>query len=264
MSNKSRKKGEPMRMMRKGLSALVLAICLLLSNALGVTALAEDWASGPKTVTVTAATYKEDIESIAGDGAVVIEAYRIATIKNESGKYTFVAESPFASLQSALDSGNWKALANGAADLVKKNGDSGLETRSGKLNEVIDLSGSDDGDGVWLLMPHGGNKGKSSLAASSKQYDYTFSPIIVTVPTKDGVDDQGNLNTAYGEWVADAEVDLKVERTKTVTPPPRKRVPKTGEETTLMPFYVAMGVSGTLLALLAVQGIRRRRSEGIE
>ena len=262
MSNKSRKKGEPMRMMRKGLSALVLAICLLLSNALGVTALAEDWASGPKTVTVTAATYKEDIEGIAGDGAVVIEAYRVATIKNESGKYTFVAESPFASLQSALDSGNWKALADGAAKLADSA--SGVETRSGKLNEAIDLSGSDDGDGVWLLMPHGGNKGKSSLAASSKQYDYTFSPIIVTVPTKDGVDDQGNLNTAYGEWVADAEVDLKVERTKTVTPPPRKRVPKTGEETTLMPFYVAMGVSGTLLALLAVQGIRRRRSEGIE
>lgn len=254
---------------RVGRGIVALAMGVLAALALGgAPALADEWGSGPKTVTVTAATFKEDIEGIAGDGAVVIDAYRIATATRADGtlayEYDLVAPFDKPALKSAFESGDWKALANGAADLVKKNGDTGLETRSGKLNEAIDLSGSDDGDGVWLLMPHGGNKGKSSLAASSKQYDYTFSPIIVTVPTKDDVDDQDNLNSAYGAWICDAEVDLKVARDESVTPPPRKRVPRTGEETTLMPFYVAMGVSGTLLVLLAVQGIRRRRSEGIE
>lgn len=253
---------------RVGRGIVALAMGVIAALALGsAPALADEWGSGPKTVTVTAATFKEDIESIAGDGAVVIEAYRIATAtrSDDSVAYEYDLVAPFDTddaLKSALDSGNWKALADGAAKLVGSA--SGVETRSGKLNEAIDLSGSDDGDGVWLLMPHGGNKAADSLAASSKQYDYAFKPIVVTLPTKDRLDEQGNLNSAYGAWICDAEVDLKVERTKTVTPPPRKRVPKTGEETTLMPFYVAMGVSGTLLALLAVQGIRRRRSEGIE
>lgn len=253
------------RRVGRGIVALAMGVIAALALG-GAPALADEWGSGPKTVTVTAATFKEDIEGIAGDGAVVIDAYRIATATRSDGsvayEYDLVAPFDTAALESALGSGDWEALADGAAKLVGSA--SGVETRSGNLNEAIDLSGSDDGDGVWLLMPHGGDKAADSLAASSKQYDYAFKPIVVTLPTKDRLDEQGNLNSAYGAWTCDAVVDLKVERNKTVTPPPRKRVPKTGEETTLMPFYVAMGVSGTLLVLLAVQGIRRRRSEGIE
>jgi hypothetical protein len=76
------------------------------------------------------------------------------------------------------------------------------------------------------------------------------------------LDDAKKLNSAYGEWVAEATVEIKPERSKIVEPPdtPRKVV-KTGEETTLTPFYVAMGVSGGLLALLAIQGVLSRKRE---
>ena len=42
---------------------------------------------------------------------------------------------------------------------------------------------------------------------------------------------------------------------------PRRTIVKTGDETNLLPFYLAMVASGTLLAVLAVQGIRERKSE---
>ena len=39
-------------------------------------------------------------------------------------------------------------------------------------------------------------------------------------------------------------------------------VVKTGDENNLLPYYIAMGLSGVLVLLLAADGVRRRKKEG--
>ena len=210
--------------------------------------------------------YKADIEGIAEKDAVVVDAYRIATVTHDGDALSsMILEAPFKDLQSLMDSGDWKKLAEGAAKVVSDGKQGNAAVRHGKLGAKIPLAAGDDqGDGVWLIMPRGASQKAGSLTAYSDNYTYNFSPSLVMLPTKDSLDDAKKLNSAYGEWVADATVEIKPERSKIVEPPdtPRKVV-KTGEETTLMPFYVAMGVSGGLLALLAIQGVfsRKRKAD---
>lgn len=208
---------------RSGRSIVALAMGLLMALALGgVSALADDWGSGPKTVTVNAANNecKEDIEGIAAEDAVVIDVYKIASATRNSHQlsYDYALVAPFGTeeLNKALADGDWEALADGAATVVKETlasgGESVLVNRHGELGEKISLAGDDEGDGIWLVMPHGANKDADSLTADSDLYTYSFNPIVVTLPTKDGLDDTGTLNSAYGNWVPDAVVTLKAER----------------------------------------------------
>lgn len=262
----SKRKGEHVHKTRSGHSIVALAMGLLMALALGsVPALAEEWPSGDRTITteIVKNEYKADIEGIADKDAVVIDAYRIATVTYDGGVVSFNnLEAPFKDLQSLMDSGDWKKLAEGAAKVVSDGKQGNVAVRHGKLGEISLAAGDDQGDGVWLIMPRGASQKAGSLTAYSADYKYSFSPSLVMLPTKDDVDDAKKLNSAYGEWVAEATVEIKPERSKIVEPPdtPRKVV-KTGEETTLTPFYVAMGVSGGLLALLAIQSVFSRKRE---
>ena len=55
-------------------------------------------------------------------------------------------------------------------------------------------------------------------------------------------------------------VDPQVE-TKTTTKTETRNVAKTGDETDLFPFFVAMAASGVLLLGIAVATLRRRKNE---
>ena len=263
----SKRKGEHVHKTRSSRSIVALVMGLLMALALGsVPALAEGWPSGPKSITAEIVNneYKADIEGIAEKDAVVVDAYRIATVTHDGDALSsMILEVPFKELQSLMDSGDWKKLAEGAAKVVSDGKQGNVAVRHGKLGAKIPLAAGDDqGDGVWLIMPRGASQKAGSLTAYSDKFKYNFTPSLVMLPTKDDVDDAKKLNSAYGEWVADATVEIKPERSKIVEPPdtPRKVV-KTGEETTLTPFYVAMGVSGGLLALLAIQGVFSRKRE---
>lgn len=220
----SKKEGEHVHKTRRSRSIVVLAMGLLMALALGgVSALADDWGSGLKTVTVNAADneYKKDIEGIAAEDAVVIDVYKIASATRNSHQlsYDYALVAPFGTeeLNKALADGDWEALADGAAkvvsDTIATGGQSVLVNRHGELGEKISLDADgDEGDGVWLVMPHGASKDPDSLVADSDLYTYSFNPIVVALPTKDGLDDSGALNSAYGNWIPDAEVTLKAER----------------------------------------------------
>ena len=73
---------------------------------------------------------------------------------------------------------------------------------------------------------------------------------------------------AYFDTLARLQMNFAVEpveETTTPTPTPNPGTPgkvvQTGDDTNLLPFYVAMAVSGLLFLALAVDSVRRRRKE---
>ena len=250
----SKRKGEHVHKTRSSRNIVALVMGLLMALALGsVPALAEDTGDNSRTITTEIAIekYKADIEGIADKDAVVVDAYQIATADYSGGGFTFKLVAPFDNkqeLKDAIDKSDWEKLADSAADIVIAGKQGDVVVRSAKLGEDIVLPNGVEGEGIWLLMPHGKSQKATSLAANSATHKYTFKPSVVWLPNKD------NLGKATAK--------IKPARDNTVEPPdtPRKVV-KTGEETTLTPFYVAMGVSGGLLALLAIQGVFSRKRE---
>lgn len=61
------------------------------------------------------------------------------------------------------------------------------------------------------------------------------------------------------------ELDPEPENTERVVRReiPRRRIVRTGDETNLMPFYIAMAVSGALLVALGVYGMVERKKEAV-
>ena len=74
---------------------------------------------------------------------------------------------------------------------------------------------------------------------------------------------QGN---AYQATLADLSMNFAVEKTSEPEPSPPNPTPTptivvTGDDYELVPYYIAMAISGLLFMLLAVDGIRRRKKE---
>ena len=197
---------------------LFLAICLLVTLALtGVAAWADEWGSGPKTVTVSAIDdFKEDIATISEEKEIVVDVIKIATATRNSQylAYDYALIEPFASdeeLASSFANGDWATVAEKAVEVVKNS--SVPSAADGKLDTQIYLNTTEsEGDGVYLVLPHGADQETTSLKAYSPVYEYTFNPSIIALPTKDGVDENSALNSAYGAWIPDARIVFKADR----------------------------------------------------
>lgn len=198
---------------------LVLAVCLLMTLAFGaLSAQADDWGSGNKTLVVTAG---DEIKEDVATAGVVVDVYKIASATRNPMYITYDYDlvPPFLTdeLSAALADGKWVELAEGATQVVKatiaSGGESTLVHFRGELDETISLaSATDEGDGVYLVLPHGATEDVCSLIAYSKTYTYTFSPSIIALPTKDAVAEDGSLNSAVGNWIPNAEIVLKASR----------------------------------------------------
>lgn len=204
------------------LSALTVGVCLLLSVALGgVMARAAGWdlSDESKTITVSVSDTSE-IKDDIGNADVVLDVYKIGTATphtyDQAFDYAMTGEFVSDELAKNLADGAWEDLGAGTAAVVQKMVENGQATPKvlstpGTLGASMNLGV--DGAGVYLVMPRGSDQAEGSLTALSPLWEYTFNPIIVTLPTKvGGVDDDGNINSAYGTWSADAEVELKAER----------------------------------------------------
>lgn len=215
-----RKEGEHVHTRKYSRKPLVLAICLLVTLALtGVAAWADEWGSGPKTVTVSAIDeFKEDIATIPEKGAIVVDVIKIASATRNSQyiTYDYALIEPFASdeeLASSFANGDWATVAEKAVEVVKNS--SVASAAVGELDTQISLKKEEsegDGDGVYLVLPHGADQKMTSLKAYSPVYEYVFNPSIVALPTKDGVEEGSTLNSAYGAWVPDARIVFKADR----------------------------------------------------
>ena len=197
---------------------LILAVCLLVTLALtGVVAWADEWGSGPKTVTVSATEeFAEDIATIPEADKIVVDVIKIASATRNSQylAYDYALVEPFASdteIASKFAEGDWAAVADKAVEVVKSS--SVPSAAQGTLDTQIYLNTTEsEGDGVYLVLPHEASEEVTALRAYSAVYEYIFNPSIIALPTKDGVDENSALNSAYGAWVPDAKMVFKATR----------------------------------------------------
>lgn len=273
-------------MLRKRFGALAMAACLLVALTCGA---GVALAAGSNTLTVTGEnsdTLMTELQS--GKVSLVVDVYKIAdaTYNSESDSYKYKLVKAFKGLKlkKALKGKyEWSNIATDAWDIAAG---SSVEPVDSRTTSGSSASFSGLEDGVYLVLAHGKNAPKDELTAKSQKYEYEFLPSVISLPSKyskfleegdSGNKPQAVIDSAYpGEWQADVTISIKPKLTPVKPDTPSKskstskpkpstkssRTPvKTGDDTNIIPFIVAMGVSGALLIGLGVYNVRSRRRE---
>lgn len=219
-----------MHITRKSRNALIVAVCALITLAIGVVvaqAIGEDgWVgpselSGDNTLTVVAAENDEDYTNDLAQANVVLDVYKLAdtsgTLGYDDFKYTLTSN--FTDLQDVLNgalvgdgSYSWQDLADQAAGKVT------LHSGTAALGANADLADASQGvslpDGLYLVLAHGADQ-REALEADSKAYRYSFNPVVVALPTKEATEANGGIpNTAYGQTLTNQTVFLNLKSSR--------------------------------------------------
>ena len=255
-----------MQMLRNRLGAMVMAACLLVALTFGA---GVALAAGVNTLTVTGdsnSTLASDLKT--GAVSLKVDVYRIAdaTYNEASDSYTYSLNGPFLNhgddIAAQMEKEDWAKAAEIAADVVKKYRSEALPfkspTQTMGSSASVTVSGLDDG--VYLVLSHGASVTNGELKAETKTRQYKFLPSLIGLPTKE------DLNSAEGEWLHDGSIAIKPQvttkpPTTSSSVPPKRPPVRTGDDTNIVPFVVAMVVSGSLLVALAVYSRRSRNRE---
>ncbi len=220
---------------RKTVLALILAaVMLILPSAWGL-ASASDALKGPFTLNAGLGDNDSDILSDLRSTNLNIDLYKIADARqlssfdtiefimktNEDGTIDRTYGSLFSEeLESITNkdvtSEEWEKIAQKAAAIA-------LDPDLGTATQTADYSGKAEQDitltspGLYLVVPRGGDvnyvkkadDGTIVSIATSDYYEYSFTPQLISFPTKDP-DENGVINTANaGEWLTDISINLK-------------------------------------------------------
>ena len=242
-----------MQVVRKHLVALAAA-CLLAVLAFGGIPVQEALgAGGGYSLTADVPSSSEYHDDLS-ETTIVIDVYKIADGTSDS--YSFVGD--FAADES-LTSADWANLSTDA-DQLKKLSDLASQIALDKGTDASTFFASEaagkpielDGEGLYLVLAHQDGV-TDSLTAQGKTRGYTFQPSIVAFPNSNAKN--GNLS-----------MKLKPETVPTAQPAKptqsSRNAVKTGDPTDLVPFYIALMASGTLLLILGVNSFRRRGKRG--
>lgn len=152
---------------------------------------------------------------------LVIDVYRVGDVIPDSRyeTYSLEATGAFSSLNAslsdltAMSDDDFIPVAQEAASIVQANPN--LAYVQTTLNKELDLDA-----GLYLALPHGSNiasyfatskLGSLVTISQSNTYEYRYSPILFSLPTKEAVN--GSISTANpGAWVNDVEISLKIEQ----------------------------------------------------
>lgn len=214
---------------------LLAAVLMVLSVPIGLTpAYAVDLGDCSLTVIPGNAMALEDLEK----AGVVIDLYRVADAVEVSGydTYDWSVNAPFAekigTIDKNIDGDGWKKLAQQAADVVLGEAPEG-ETKwdptaaAEKIDSSLKSTGNPAGTeikglkaGLYLVIARGtvdikDNKYAATAEtsgtvtiANSETNTYKFAPELVSLPTKEAVDDV--INTANpGPWIYNPTITLK-------------------------------------------------------
>ena len=139
--------------------------------------------------------------------------------------YTFAELAPYnLTIPEYPTNDDWEALAQTAAGIALDPDSPKKPTATGAADGTSVISGLTAG--LYLLVPHGSDiedyvttrtneAGEEVLVtvARSSEYEYYFSPILVSLPTKEGVNGVDEINTADPtEWLYTGLITLKCER----------------------------------------------------
>lgn len=262
---------------RQVISVLAAVVCALLSTALLAQTAFAAGEGNTLTVSIADESYLDDITS---KKALVVDVYQVASAEydapNDTYNYTMIGD--FSSLQRKLDdalkgTGDWTSLCDAVAAAAKgatpvAQGQVVVGPGAGSIR-LAD-------DGIYLVLARGGGEPVGSTDAHGTKYDYSFQASLVALPTKYDENGQmsGTIRTdhVYGDWHDETSIVLKwsmepVEESDEPDKPtpdkpskPTKKIVRTGDQDRLLPFYVAMAVSGGLFVVLAAKSLRERRN----
>ena len=171
---------------------------------------------------------------------VVIDLYRVADAVPVKGydTYDWKLNEPFSAItiDKEIDGEGWKKVAQQAADIVLGSAPAGKtewdpSASTGAIDSSLKVLDNDPTQpitglpaGLYLIIARGSNiteyagtvtdeaTGTTGTVtiAKSRGFKYSFSPELVSMPTKAADETTGIINTANpGPWVYDAEVTLK-------------------------------------------------------
>lgn len=159
---------------------------------------------------------------------VVVNLYKVASAVPVSGydTYTYEFAAGYEALKEAYDTNpnnaNWREMAQTAAKYALENGEP--SKKGTPVNQKVE--GLDCG--LYLLIARGADvedykttvtteDGKQNIAtiANSKTHVYTFAPELISLPSKQITDENGNVSnttSGNGDWIYDMQVTLKPEQ----------------------------------------------------
>ena len=193
--------------------AVLLCLCMMLL-LVGSSAQAE---ITKVTLTVKAADNFADEaeEQDFADANVVVDLYQVGSAvkdaKYDTYSYNLLAPFDGLTLKEDMTTEDWEKLSGDAANVASGATPVVTGAAVGSKIEKTD-GGADLEQGLYLVIAHG--EGKEDLYAESSKYGYTFSPQLVTLPAKEDANGDGTITTAVddGEWLADASITLKYEK----------------------------------------------------
>lgn len=160
-----------------------------------------------------------------GEANVVVDLYKVAKAVPVSGydTYTYEFETGYETLKETYDknpnNADWMEMAQTAAGYALENG------KPFREGTAVDQKVEDLDCGLYLLIARGADvkdykttvtteEGKKNIAtiANSKTHVYAFAPELISLPSKQVTDAEGNVSNATfggGEWLYDMQVTLK-------------------------------------------------------
>lgn len=202
------------------LLAFVLA-CGAVASAPGISGAAQA-VDVNRSCTLTVRPGSEDWAADLAEAHVVVDLYKIADAVADStyDTYDYHLTEGYGGLTLPKDPDNaaWEALAQSAAQTALTNGTPVANTAA---NTAVSLPGC----GLYLVVARGegitdywktteGANGAQEIVtiAHSGKFTYTFTPSLISLPSKEALAD-GSINTAGdGDWQYDMTVTLKPER----------------------------------------------------
>lgn len=233
----SSRRGGSMSRLVGSLTAFALAVGLIVA-APGMSGEAQA-VNFDEKCSLTIAPVGEESEYVddISEANVVVDIYKVADAVPVSGydTYTYNFGGAYKELQDAYananerpDNDTWKSMAQAAAKVVLGAGSTTeLVKKGASINTKVDTAGC----GLYLLIARGSDmedakeymttvkteSGAENIAtiANSKRYVYKFLPELISLPSKQVVDEAGNpVNTTAGngDWIYNMGVTLKPER----------------------------------------------------
>lgn len=203
-----------MKKIWKSVVALLIACLLLIPVG---TASAASW---PDLDSYCSLTIKLPSGVEAEPDNFMVDLYRVAglqVVDGYQGVSVVAEEGAFGALEDDLLSGDWNAIAQKALMIALDN----EPVASHYVNEQID----DLVAGVYLVVVRGMDQEVTlkeytdengdpaySTAVNVMNYEYSFSPLLVTLPALEG--DADNMTGNGGSWIYDISISLKVERSE--------------------------------------------------
>lgn len=187
----------------------IMTAALVMSAVCGLRAYGAFGSGSNKlTVDIVANDYADDLES----SDMVLDLYKVAdATRNETYEtYDYTLVEPFVSdkaMQSFMDDEDWVEFSKQVYEVVGTQDVTAIAKNVHAENQEAVFS--DLKDGIYAVIPHGGNDVLD--AAYSREYAYKFSPSVIALPTKDAID--GVVNSGNGsDWLDEATVYVKPSR----------------------------------------------------